>query len=472
MKPKGDRNPALKMEASQDSVSALGRWNQGRKWLPGRMLTVGLLETIIWMAQPCSLRAGTAFWPIFIASATGQESQQGADQDQGTLRVTVVSPDAEKVSGAALTIGIEGRSPSLKVLTGHDGTYRSPQLAAGTYQLNVISACHRPWQGTFRVEPGKEQVIDVVLKPSDAASGATPCAAHSKQVDTEVQFSDSTALKPGGVPGSVDAGGYSSQAQGTQMRAALGEIAGGAALSSPTDEESKAFGRGNSLLLQGDYQQATTVLQQATAQYPNSAKLLLGLGVAYYSSGRYGDALAALCKAVDLNPSERAAYFFLAQTYTASPLQTDEVLARFERYAKREPQNAAAQYYYALCLWRSGAAGRSPADAGSVEQALRSAIALDPALADAHFQLGVVLAEQRRDAQALAEFERAIALEPGFAEAHYRAAQIYQRTGQRDKAEAELAAYDQLRKQSASGDEKLQDDVRRLLLGGAGNTGN
>ena len=377
-----------------------------------------------------------------------------------------------KVAGAELSIGLEGKSASLKALTGHDGTYLSPQLAAGSYQLNVISACYQPWQGTFQIEPGKEQVIDVALKPLDAAAGVERCAEHSKQVDTEVQFSDSTPLKPGEIPGSVDAGGYSSQAQGTQMRAALGELAGGSRSSNGTDEESNAFSRGNSLLLQGDYRQAMSVFQQGAAQYPKSAKLLLGLGVAYYSRGRYGDALDALCKAVDLNPSERAAYFFLAQTYTASPLETEAVLSRFESYAKREPQNATAQYYCALCLWRSRAAGRSADDTERVEQVLRSAVALDPSLADAHFQLGIVLAEQHRDAQALAEFERVITLQPGFAEAHYRAAQIYQRSGQRDRAEAELAAYDQLRKQSASGDQKLRDDMRKLLLGSGGAVGN
>lgn len=418
------------------------------------------------------LYARTAFRPAYPQSAASQGLGQSKDKSLGTLRVTVVTPSGGKVGGAALSIGLDGKSADLKALTGEDGAYLSPQLAAGVYGLNVVAACYQHWHGTVRIEPDHKQAINVTLEPASAPAGAAPCATFPKRIDTDVEFSDSTALKPDGISGSVDAGGYSSQAQGPQLRAALGELSGGAGSANDSDAESSVFTRGSSLMLQGDYRQAISVFQQGAAQYPGSNKLLLGLGVAYYSSGRYAEAIDALCKAVDLKPSGRATYFFLAQTYAASPVKTDAVLSRFASYAKSQPQDAAAQYYYALCLWRSRAAGSTSVDAGRVEQVLRAALALDPSLVEAHFQLGVVLAEQHQDAEALAEFERVIALQPGFAEAHYRTAQIYQRAGERDRAEAEIAAYEQLRKQSASGDQKLRDDVRKLLLGSGGTAEN
>ena len=404
--------------------------------------------------------------------AAAQAEEQSASRGQGTLRVSVASPSGRKIAGAALSFGPEGRLSGLKALPQDDGTYLSSQLAAGRFRIRVVAPCYQPWQGSVQIESNHEQTLNVVLQPSSAAGKA--CVASPEQVNTDVQFSDSADLKPGGISGSVDAGGYSSQTQGAQMRNALGELAGGAESSNGTQGEagSNAFGRGKSLLLQGKYQQAIGIFQQGAAQDPRSGELLLGLGVAYYSSGRYGAALDALLKAVDLNPSNRAAYFFLAQTYAASPLDTAAVLSRFESYAKRQPQNAAAEYYYALCLWRSGAQGQTPIDMGRVEQALRAAIALDPSLADAHYQLGVVLAGQRQDAQAIAEFERTIALQPEFAEAHYHLAQLYQRTGEKARAQVELAAYDQLRKQVATGDQRLRADVRRLLLGGGATDGN
>lgn len=428
------------------------------------------------LSGPLSFAAPAAFRfrPTLIDSATNQQSEQSANKGRGTVRVSVMAQSGAKVAGAALSIGPEGESPDLTALTRDDGTYRSPQLAAGRYEISVVAPCYQPWHGSVEIDPDYEQALNITLTASTATAGETPCGALSKPVDSEVQFSDSTALKPSGISGSVDAGGYSSQAQGTQLRAALGELGAGARSSNGAEPlaESNAFSRGNNFLLQGDYRQAISVFQHGTAQYPRSAKLLLGLGVAYYSSGRYADAVSALCKAVDLNPSDRAAYFFLAQTYAASPVQTDAVLSRLERYSKREPQDAGAQYYYALCLWRSRAAGSTSVDAERVEQLLRSSLTLDPSLVEAHYQLGVVLAEQRQDAQAVVEFERVITSQPEFAEAHYRLAQIYQRTGQKDKARAEIAEYDQLRKWSATGDQKLRDDVRKLLLGGGGTTGN
>jgi len=218
-------------------------------------------------------------------------------------------------------------------------------------------------------------------------------------------------------------------------------------------------------LIQGHYEQASKLFQQGAGLYPQSAKLLLGLGVADYSSGHYAEAISALCKAVDLSPLDRTAYFFLAQTYSASPSGTNQVLDRLANYAKLRPGDAAAQYYYAVALWRSRSAGGGPVDPVRVADILRSAIKLDPTLAEAHYQLGVVLTEQGDDPQAVAEFERAIALQPNFAEAHYRAAQLFERAGQKEKAQAELAEYDRLRKQAGSQDERLRDDVRRLLLG-------
>jgi Flp pilus assembly protein TadD len=406
-------------------------------------------------------------WYPLIQSAANQQPEQAESKGDEALRVTIVTLSGGRVTNATVSIGPKGKPPDLKARTGGDGTYLSPRLGAGRYQIGVVAACYQPWHGTFEIAPDHEQALEIVLKPSPGAIGDASCAAPPKQVDTEVQFSDSTDLKPGGTPGSVDAGGYSSQAQGAKMRAALGELPGSSASSPSTaiGAEWDIFSRGKALLLRGDYTEAIGVFQRGAAQYPRSGQLLLGLGVAYYSTGRYRDAADALSKAVDLNPSDRAAYFFLAQTYDASPVETDAVLSRFESYTKREPQNAAAQYYYGLCLWRSGATGRSPADASRAERALRSAVALDPSLAEAHYQLGVVLAEQNLNAQAITEFERAIALQPELAEAHYHAAQIYRRTGEKDKAQAELAVYDHLRERSASGDQKLNEDARKLLRG-------
>lgn len=402
-----------------------------------------------------------------------QELGQKGSERRGAVQVTVRGPAGDKLGGVSLVIELEGgSSPTLKASALSDGTYRSPELAPGRYRVAVVAPCYEKSESDVEVVPGKQATLTISLTPAHPGPGAVACPPAVSPAETGLQFSESGALKAGEISGSVDAAGYSSQAetQGTELRQALGELSAAPMGRERTGNpaELSFFDRGSSLLLHGDYQQAASVFRQGAAQYPHSGRILLGLGVACYSRGRYQDAVGALCQAVDLNPSDRAAYFFLAQTYSVSPVRTEQVLQRLESYATRRPKDAAAQYYYALCLWRSKTAAQSSNDAERVEQLLRSAITLDPSLVEARFRLGLVLSEQGQDTQAMAEFQRTVALRPEWAEAHYRLAQIYRRTGQEGRSQSELADYERLRKQGPTQDQKLRDDLRRLLLGANG----
>jgi tetratricopeptide (TPR) repeat protein len=309
--------------------------------------------------------------------------------------------------------------------------------------------------------------------PTDSRPrGAVP-SSDSSSADGGIEYSDSAALKPGGISGSVDAGGYSSQAQArsSELRQALGQISPGlqgSALAAggvnAEAAESSSFQRASDLLLGGDYARAANAFRQGSAQFPDSARMVLGLGVAYYSRGLYADAIATLRKAVDLSPAEPQAYFFLAQAYSASPVKSEEVLQRLATYSSSHPGNAAAQYDYALCLWRGrGASDSSSADPQKVEHLLRSAIALDPSFAEAHFQLGVLLAAQGQTQAAASELERAVALEPGWAEAHYRLAQVDRRMGEIAKAQSETEQSEHFRKSGELEDKRLRAEIRRLM---------
>ena len=70
----------------------------------------------------------------------------------------------------------------------------------------------------------------------------------------------------------------------------------------------------------------------------------------------------------------------------------------------------------------------------------------------------------------MAEFQRIVVLRPELAEAHYRLAQIYRRTGRADQARSEMADYERWRKQGPTQDQRLRDDLRRLLVGANGSS--
>jgi Tfp pilus assembly protein PilF len=72
-------------------------------------------------------------------------------------------------------------------------------------------------------------------------------------------------------------------------------------------------------------------------------------------------------------------------------------------------------------------------------------MALEPTLAKAFVQLGILLSEQRRWPAAVQALETAIRLEPDVAQAHFRLAQAYQRTGQETRATEELAIFERLK---------------------------
>ena len=51
---------------------------------------------------------------------------------------------------------------------------------------------------------------------------------------------------------------------------------------------------------------------------------MIGLGMALYSRGKYDDAVNALLKAADLDPSDPRCYLFLSRAYESSPNQAEE----------------------------------------------------------------------------------------------------------------------------------------------------
>jgi tetratricopeptide (TPR) repeat protein len=320
-------------------------------------------------------------------------------------------------------------------------------------------------------DPAAARALDRAHRMLETSARSAKSAGHAANLG--INYSDSADLKPGAVSGSVDAGGYSSQTQarGSELRQALGTLSPASASKTESGAaggpESTGFQRASALLLGGDYAQAANAFQQGAAQFPESARMLLGLGVADYSRGLYTQAIDALCKAVDLSPGEPQAYFFLVQAYSASPAKTDDVLKRVGNYASTHPGSAPAQYYYALCLWRSRSTTENPrADPKQVADLLRSAVGIDTSLAEAHFELGVVLADQGEARQAASEFERAVAIDPQWAEAHYRLGQVYRQAGESDKAQIELEESERLRQIGETEDQRLRAEIRRFLRPG------
>jgi tetratricopeptide (TPR) repeat protein len=209
--------------------------------------------------------------------------------------------------------------------------------------------------------------------------------------------------------------------------------------------EQNLFDWGSEFLLHRTYEPAIEIFQQATQRYPNSPRLMIGLGMALYSRGKYDEAIKSLLMAADLNPSDPRCYRFLSHAYNLSSSPADEVIQRFRRYAELQPGNATAQYFYALSLLKGKPPENSSPEFHAAEVLLQKSIALDGTFADAHFQLGNLYADQHEYAKSFPEYVRALELNPNLSDAHYRLGQYYVRIGRKDLAQPEFDAYQRLR---------------------------
>jgi len=210
--------------------------------------------------------------------------------------------------------------------------------------------------------------------------------------------------------------------------------------------EKNLFDLGSCLLRHQGFQPALKLFQFGASRYPQSAKLRVGLGIAYYSLGQYSDAVESLCQAVDLDPKDARAIEFLGKMYDVAPELSAEVSARLARFADLHPDNAAAAFYYALSLRRRNVASPGDRDMSQAEALLKRAVKLDPNFAEAHYELGLLYEDEQQEAGALREFELAARLRPDFAKAHYRLARIYRKQGKSDLAEKEYRAFEALKK--------------------------
>lgn len=227
--------------------------------------------------------------------------------------------------------------------------------------------------------------------------------------------------------------------------------------------EDNLFDWGSELLLHRTYEPAIEIFQEAVHRYPKSPRLLIGLGMALDLRGKYDDAVKALLAAADLEPTDARCYLFLSKAYDSSPMQAEEVIRRFRRYAELQPANALAQYYYALSLWKGKRVGDASLDLKRVEALLHKAVTLDDKLPEAHVQLGNIYGDRHEYEKAIAEYERALELNPNLSDAHYRLGTNYVHAGKKELAQKEFDVYQRLRAEHLAEVDKERAEVKQFV---------
>jgi Flp pilus assembly protein TadD len=259
--------------------------------------------------------------------------------------------------------------------------------------------------------------------------------------------------------------------------------------------EPNLFDWGTELLAHRALEPATEVFTKGNRLFPQSVRVLVALGVSLYARGSYDQAAHDLAHASDLDPGNPVPYLFLGRMQSAETAPLPGVVERLERFVQLQPENPLANYYCAVALWKQSlvAADTEPDTrhgdqrdkevSPRVESLLQKAARLDPKLASAYLQLGILYSQRGDFVRAISEYQKAIEVGPEEAsphlansqiaytkseetleEVHYRLAQTYLRIGEKAKAQEQLQLHEKLSEKTRQDNEQERHETQEFVI--------
>jgi cytochrome c-type biogenesis protein CcmH/NrfG len=168
-------------------------------------------------------------------------------------------------------------------------------------------------------------------------------------------------------------------------------------------------------------------------------------------------------EASDLDPNDPNPYLLMGKVQAADASPSEAIVERMERFVGLQPENALANYYYAVSLWKRRKSPEDTADLAQVKSLLQKAVHVDPQLGPGYLQLGVLYSEQKDFSNAIAAYRQAIEATPRLEEAHFRLAQAYRQAGETAKAQAELQLYAQISREKAEETERQRHELQQFV---------
>jgi tetratricopeptide (TPR) repeat protein len=349
---------------------------------------------------------------------------------------SVFDAEHRPIPSASVYLRAVGKNESLSAQTDSAGVYRFT-VPSGSYTLG--------WRDGVPTEPfiataGKATKIDLTTQPG---------------------FFDEPTFFVAGVTDNTYQGGHGSDTllrSAETLTKATAKLGSGERSDHPLEtvheleraaelnpSESNLFEWGTELLSHRAPSAAAEVFTKGVGLFPRSVRMTLGLATAYYAAGSYPKAAQCFFEAADLDPNDSNPYTFLSNVQAREISDSAGYRERMARFARLQPNNALANYYYGASLHNRAL--------------LEKALALDSHLAPAHLQLGILYAQEHQYPKAIGAYQKAIGANPELAEAHYRLAEAYRLKGDDAKARQETAIYSDLAKRSA---EKVQQERREI----------
>ncbi|HEV7220407.1 MAG TPA: tetratricopeptide repeat protein [Terriglobales bacterium] len=180
---------------------------------------------------------------------------------------------------------------------------------------------------------------------------------------------------------------------------------------------------------------ASRASQQLVATSPSSCQVRELDAEALESQGKWDEATAEYRKIVEQNPNLPQIHYRLGRILLAkpgTPTTAEDAAKEFQEELKIDPDNASAEFML----------GELARQAGNWDVAIQHfsrATKLDIGFSEAYLALGMSLSSAGNFAGAITPLEKYVNMEASDAAGHYQLAIAYSRTGDKQKAQREMA---------------------------------
>jgi Flp pilus assembly protein TadD len=402
---------------------------------------------------------------LLLAALIGVNALAQSSGVQGIVRDIAKQP----VAGITVSLKAATDAPAATVVTAKDGLYRFTGLQEGQYTIQARKNGYRETSSSVTLKSEETARLDLVISPENVpdffdqptftvAGVSDPGQGGGHGSDTILRSTETLAKATAALSSTPAAGSKTDESRERTLETerALQR----AAESAPT--EPNLFAWGADLLRHRAPVQATQVFTKGNRLFPKSMRMLLGLGAGYYALGFFDKAAQTFFQAADLNPADPNPYLFLGRVEDMNTAEEQGIVDRLARFARLQPENALANYYYAHCLWRLTPDAKT---AAVVQPLLEKALRLDPKLAATSLELGIVLVGRNDLSGAIASYRKALEADPDLAQAHYRLGQAYKRAGQAEQAREQFALYGEASKKSAERTERERAQIPEFVFG-------
>ena len=144
----------------------------------------------------------------------------------------------------------------------------------------------------------------------------------------------------------------------------------------------KLISQANESYMNKDFESAAKLYQDALRAEPKNVTALIGLGITRQRENKHAEAEVSLQKALAYDPTNEPASFALGVTYFKQERWKD-AMTYFEKSLAKRPDNASGRHYLGIIATKLNLIERA-------EREFKTALAIDPAYGEAHFNLAVL----------------------------------------------------------------------------------